>query len=75
FPPHCTLPHNQYPPANIYQLLIMAFITLYIAHNFITPEFGIISRPLKKPAAVSVPEAAMHEDNGVVACKNKIRFS
>ena len=74
-PPRTTqsaFPHHQHPPARCPQAPEGYSVSLAVARDFLTPEFWPCRRPFEHRATMPVPEAAMHEDDGLVPRKHEI---
>lgn len=67
-----TLPNNEYSPPERSQLRLLTSITLLVRNRLLLPELSVRSRPTPKPAVVSVPEAAVHEDDGPVPWEHQV---
>jgi len=73
--PESALPHNQHTPSGIHELRLHAAVTPAIAADFLFPEFSMCSWPPEQVTPVSMPEAAIDQDDSPVSWKYKIRLA
>jgi hypothetical protein len=67
-----TFPYLPDTPTSVFQLLEHDLVALLILLDFILPKFHSGARPFEKAAVMTVPEAALSEQNGLKARKRKI---
>jgi hypothetical protein len=53
--------------------VVITFVTLAIALDLLVPERGVGRRLFEQVAIVAMPKTAMHENNGAVLGKRKVR--
>ena len=74
-PAQGTLPYNANPPAIRQQGLHDPIVVCPVSSDFFAPEFRAGGRPFEKRAIMPMPEASMHEYDGMVAREDDVRFS
>lgn len=66
------LPNRQHTPAASIEFIPGLLIPLPCASDLLPPEVGSRRRPLEQMAVVAVPEAAIHENNGIESREHQI---